>query len=480
MGYEPTVVRTVARTFGFELTEAEARELAESAARFEQAAREVTPPEDPPTTRASDVRPGTDEFNAFNYRCSLGDGEGPLADLEVGVKDNIAVAGVPMTCGSSTIEYVPERSATVVDRLVDAGATIVGVTNMDEFAYGSTGEYCAHGRVTNPVAPGHVPGGSSSGSAAAVAAGLVEVGLGSDTGGSLRMPAAFSGVVGFKPTHRSVSRDGFVDLAPSLDHVGTLANTVENAARALEVMNGPDPRDPSTFGQTPESDIASAAGEPVGDITIGVIEEGMAVADEAVRETVGDAVDALDAHGVTVERIAVPTMEGLIPLFSHVTGAEFAAFLAANGLSYGTGSGYRESWREELAEANEHGEYGERVREMAIINQLLRAETGGDLYVQTWDVRRALCAEVAAAFEKVDALVCPTMPMTAPEYGAVGQTDSAPMTLANTAPFDMTGHPAISVPYGDVDGLPVGVQLIARWGDEPTAVRLASALESLD
>ena len=155
---------------------------------------------------------------------------------------------------------------------------------MDEFAYGSTGEYCAHGQVTNPVAPGHVPGGSSSGSAAAVAAGLVEVGLGSDTGGSLRMPAAFSGVVGFKPTHRSVSRDGFVDLAPSLDHVGALANTVENAARALEVMNGPDPRDPSTFGQTPESDIASAAGEPVGDLTVGVIEEGMAVADEAVRD----------------------------------------------------------------------------------------------------------------------------------------------------------------------------------------------------
>jgi len=294
------------------------------------------------------------------------------------------------------------------------------------------------------------------------------------------MPAAFSGVVGFKPTHRSVSRDGFVDLAPSLDHVGALANTVENAARALEVMNGPDPRDPSTFGQTPESDIASAAGEPVGDLTVGVIEEGMAVADEAVRETVVDAVDALDAHGVSIKRVAVPTMEGLIPLFSHVTGAEFATFLAANGLSYGTGSGYREPWREELAEANEHGKYGERVREMAIVNQLLRMETGGDLYVQTWDVRRALCAEVAAAFEAVDALVCPTMPMTAPEYGAVGQTDSAPMTLANTAPFDMTGHPAISVPYGDVDGLPVGVQLVARWGDEPTAVRLGSAVESLD
>ena len=479
MEYDPEAVRTAARTFGFELTDAEARDLAAAAARFEQAARTVTPPAEPPTAAASDVRPGSDDLNAFNYRCSLGDGEGPLADLTVGVKDNIAVAGVPMTCGSAAVEYVPERSATVVERLVDAGATVVGVTNMDEFAYGSTGEYCAHGRVVNPAAPGHVPGGSSSGSAAAVAAGLVEIGLGSDTGGSLRMPAAFSGVVGFKPTHRSVSRDGFVDLAPSLDHVGTLANTVENAARTIEVMNGPDPRDPSTLGYTPETDIARAAGEPVGDLTVGVIEEGMTVADRPVRETVVDAVDALDARGVAVERVSVPTMEGLIPLFSHVTGAEFATLLASNGLVYGTGSGYRESWRAELAEANEHGAYGERVREMAIINQLLRRETGGDLYVQTWDVRRALCAEVAAAFEDVDALVLPTMPMTAPEYGAVGQTDAAPMTLANTAPFNLTGHPAISVPYGDVDGLPVGVQLVARWHDEPTAVRLGSALESL-
>jgi aspartyl-tRNA(Asn)/glutamyl-tRNA(Gln) amidotransferase subunit A len=293
------------------------------------------------------------------------------------------------------------------------------------------------------------------------------------------MPAAFSGVVGFKPTHRSVSRDGFVDLAPSLDHVGTLADTVENAARTVEVMNGPDPRDPSTFGQTPETDLARAAGDPVGDLTVGVVEEGMAVADEAVRETVGDAVDALDAQGVTVERVGLATMDGLLPLFSHVTGAEFAAFLAANGLVYGTGSGYRESWRAALAEANEHGGYGARVREMAIINELLRRETGGDLYVQAWDVRRALCAEVAAAFDGVDALVLPTMPMTAPAYGAVGQTDAAPMTLANTAPFNMTGHPAISVPYGDVDGLPVGVQLVAPWNDEPTAIRLAAALEAL-
>ena len=479
MKYEPTVVQSVAETFGFELTEAEARELGEGAAQFEQAAREVTPPEDPPTTCASDVRPGTDKLNAFHYHCSLGDSDGPLTDLEVGVKDNIAVAGVPMTCGSAAIEYVPNRSATVVNRLVEAGANIVGVTNMDEFAYGSTGEYCAHGRVTNPNASDHVPGGSSSGSAAAVAGGLVEVGLGSDTGGSLRMPASFSGVVGFKPTHRSVSRDGFVDLAPSLDHVGALANTVKNAARALEVMNGPDPRDPSTLGQTPETDIASAAGDSIDDLTIGVIEEGMAVADKGVRKTVADAVDALEAHGVAVKRVAVPTMAGLVPLFSHVTGAEFAAFLAANGVIYGTGSGYRELWREEVAAANERGEYGERVREMAIINQLLRAETGGDLYVRTWDVRRELCAEVATAFETADALVCPTMPMTAPEYGAVGQTDSAPMTLANTAPFNMTGNPAISVPYGDINGLPVGVQLIARWGSESTVVRLAAALESL-
>lgn len=480
MEYDPKRVQTAAETFGFELSEAEAETLAETAAVFESAARNVEVAEPTVGESASTVRPGDDSFNAFNYRCSLGSEDGPLADLDVGVKDNIAVAGVPMTCGSASVEVTPERSATVVSRLIDAGATITGVTNMDEFAYGSTGEYCAHGRVVNPNAEGHVPGGSSSGSAAAVAAGLVEVGLGSDTGGSLRMPAAFSGVVGFKPTYRAVSREGFVGLAPSLDHVGVLSNTVSNAARALEVMNGPDPLDPSTLGHSPETDIASAVDESVEGDTVGVIEQGMAVADDGVRETVEAAVSALESAGVTIERVSVPSMSEMLPLFSHITGAEFAGLLAANGLIYGAGTGYRESIRAALAEATEQGEYGGRVREMAVVNQVVRERTGGDLYVRTWELRRALLTEVRRALDSVDALVCPTMPMTAPAYGAVGEADSVPMTLANTAPFDMTGHPAMSVPYGSVDGLPVGVQIVGRWDDERTVVRLGDSLESLD
>lgn len=478
MDYDPKRVRRAAEAFGLDLTEADT--LAEKAAQFESAARAVTVSEPDADALASAVQPGDDPFNAFNYRCSLGDSEGPLADIELGVKDNIAVAGVPMTCGSGSFECTPRRNATVVSKLIDAGATVVGVTNMDEFAYGSTGEYCAHGRVVNPNAEGHVPGGSSSGSAAAVAAGLVEVGVGSDTGGSLRMPAAFSGVVGFKPTYRSVSREGFVGLAPSLDHVGTLANTVENAARAIEVMNGPDPLDPSTLGRNPATDIASAASDSVDGLTLGVIDEGMAVADQGVRETVEAAVVALESVGVTIERVSLPSMAEMLPLFSHITGAEFAALLSANGLVYGASTGYRESIRAALAEAIDRGEYGDRVREMAVVNQVVRERTGGDLYVRTWQLRRALLMEVRRALGDVDALLCPTMPMTAPAYGAVGEADSVPMTLANTAPFDMTGHPAMSVPHSDVDGLPVGVQIVAGWDDERTVVRLGGALESLD
>lgn len=480
MEYDLERVRTAAEAFGFDLSETEADTLAEKAAQYESAAMAVPVSEPAVDADASAVQSGDDPFNAFNYRCSLGGGDGPLADLRVGVKDNIAVAGVPMTCGSASVEWTPRRNATVVSRLIDAGATVVGVTNMDEFAYGSTGEYCAHGRVVNPNAEGHVPGGSSSGSAAAVASGLVEVGLGSDTGGSLRMPAAFSGVVGFKPTYRSVSREGFVGLAPSLDHVGALANTVENAARALEVMNGPDPLDPSTRGRSPETDVASAVNDPVDGLRVGVLEEGMALADDGVGETVEAAVATLESAGVTVERLSVPSMSEMLPLFSHITGAEFAALLSANGLVYGAGTGYRESIRAALADAIERGEYGGRVREMAVVNQVVREKTGGDLYVRTWELRRALSMEVNTALDSVDALVCPTMPMTAPVYGAVGEADSVPMTLANTAPFDMTGHPAMSVPYGDVDGLPVGVQIIGGWDDERTVVRLGETLESLD
>lgn len=477
---DPESVRSTANRFGFDLTAAEAETVARKAAQFESAARAVSVSKPPAGTSASAVKPGDDRFNAFNYRCSLGDSSGPLDDLRIGVKDNIAVAGVPMTCGSASVEFTPRRSATVVSRLVDAGGTVVGVTNMDEFAYGSTGEYCAHGRVLNPAAEGHVPGGSSSGSAAAVGAGLMEVGLGSDTGGSLRMPAAFSGVVGFKPTYRSVSRDGFVGLAPSLDHVGALANTAENAGRAVEVMNGPDPMDPSTLGRDPETNIASAATDPVDGIGIGVIEEGMAVADDGVRECVQAAIATLESAGVTVERVSLPSMSEMLSLFSHITGAEFAALLSANGLVYGTGTGYRESIRAGLAEALERGEYGERVREMTLVNQVVRERTGGDLYVRTWELRRELFTEVQRALDGVDALVCPTMPMTAPKYGAVGEADSVPMTLANTAPFDMTGHPAMSVPYGDVDGLPVGVQIVGPWDDESTVVQIGAGLESPD
>jgi len=478
MTYGIEDVRQAAATFGYELTDEEARTLAENAREFERAARAVDVRDRSTGTAATDVRPGEDQFNAFHYRCTLGGGDGPLSDLQVGVKDNVAIAGVPMTCGSEAVEYTPDRSATVVERLVDAGAEVVGATNMDDFAYGSTGEYCAHGRVVNPRAEGHIPGGSSSGSAAAVAAGLADACLGSDTGGSIRMPAAFSGVVGIKPTHRSVSRDGFVDLAPSLDHVGTLAGSVETAGRVLEIMNGPDVRDPSTLGTEPPTAIADAAGRPVDGLSVGVIEEGMAVADGPVRGRVAEAVDALEAAGVEAERVPVPTMEGMLPLFAHVTGAEFSTLLAANGIVYDTGNGCQEGLRAALAEANERGEYGQRVREMAIINRLLVAETGGELYLRTRRLRQQLFEEVSGALAEHDVLVCPTMAMTPPEYGRLGETDSAPRTLANTAPFDLTGHPAISVPFGGVDGLPVGVQVVAEWHGEPTAVRVAAALES--
>jgi Asp-tRNAAsn/Glu-tRNAGln amidotransferase A subunit and related amidases len=214
-------IRNIATKVGMDLDEeamldyaAASEELAEQSSAFES--------QTPESTAATDVESGDDDYNAVRYRFTLsGDADGPLAGLSVGVKDNLAVAGVPMHCGSAALSFTPNYHATVVDRLLGVGGAVEATTNMDEFAYFTTGETCAFGTIENPVTDG-VPGGSSSGSAAAVAAGTLDAALGSDTGGSVRIPAAHCGVVGLKPTHRAVPRFGLADLAPSLDCIGPL------------------------------------------------------------------------------------------------------------------------------------------------------------------------------------------------------------------------------------------------------------------
>ncbi|MXR52588.1 Asp-tRNA(Asn)/Glu-tRNA(Gln) amidotransferase subunit GatA [Halovenus sp. WSH3] len=427
---------------------------------------------------AGEVREGDDEYNAFLYRCELSAAAtGPLEGMTLAVKDNIAVAGVPMTCGSAAIEFEPSYHATVTERLVDAGAELIGTTNMDEFAYFTTSETCAHGPVTNPKAEG-VPGGSSSGSGAAVAAGLVDAALGTDTGGSVRIPASYCGVVGFKPTFRTVPRFGFADLASSLDHIGPLAPDVETAATVLSAINGPDGRDPSTDGmETPEPTDGLDAG-PDG-LRVGLVEEAQSRADEAVAEAIEAAADELEAAGVTVERVSLPGFDTQPLVNAAVTAAEFTTLAAQAGQDIGVGTGYSEQWRTAVAEMDTE-KLGENVRARLVVGRALTASDDSAGYVAAQNTRRQFRTVVEDRLDEYDALVLSTTPTTAPEYGSVETDADLLETIAHTSPFNLTGHPALSVPWSGAEGPsdPVGCQIVTEWFDEATAVAVGEALES--
>ena len=428
---------------------------------------------------AGNVREGADEYNAFLYRCELAGSEsGPLAGLDLAVKDNIAVAGVPMTCGSAALDFEPSYHAAVTERLLDAGADLVGTTNMDEFAYFTTSETCAHGPVDNPSTSG-VPGGSSSGSGAAVAAGLVDAALGTDTGGSIRIPASFCGVVGFKPTFRTVPRFGFADLATSLDHVGPLAPDVETAAQVLEAINGPDPRDPSTQGaRTPAP--TDGLGADVDGASIGLVTEARRGADEDVAATIDRVADDLEDAGATAEEVSLPGFDTQGIVNATVTAAEFTTLAAGAGQDYGVGTGYSEAWREAMA-SMPGDDLGENVRARLVVGRALTTADGGAGYVAAQNARREFREVVADRLDSHDALVLPTTPMTAPEFGAVDDDAALLRTIANTGPFNLTGNPALSVPLdagADGEGDPVGCQIVTDWYDEATAVALGRAVEA--
>ncbi|MFC4543665.1 amidase [Halosolutus amylolyticus] len=456
------------------------RTLAATAEAFE-----VEPPaSDEPT----DVRAGEDPYNAFRREFDLPPTatDGPLAGLDIAVKENTVVAGVETTCGSPGFSYTPPYSATVVERLRAGGASIVGTTNMDEFAYFTTGETCAHGRVENPAADGCVPGGSSSGSGAAVAGGLVDAALGTDTAGSIRIPASFCGVVGIKPTHRLVSRFGVVDLSPSLDHVGPLATDVETAATALDAIAGPDIADPSTHA-TPaghaRSPFPAALDAGVDGLTLGVVEESMALATDDVRDAIEATLDDLAAAGATIDRVSIEGYDLVGAAVGTLIGAEFAAFVADRGVQYGLGTGTTKCLHDAIAEATDDCEFGENVREQLLYNGTLNEALGGRHYVAAADFRRRFTATVREQFLDVDALVTPTTPTTAPAFGAVQGMDGLLRTMANTAPFNLTGSPAVSVPCGgsgaDADGGdPIGIQFVTDWHDEATALRIARTVET--
>ncbi|WP_117591825.1 Asp-tRNA(Asn)/Glu-tRNA(Gln) amidotransferase subunit GatA [Haloprofundus halophilus] len=425
------------------------------------------------------------------------DADGPLSGTTVAVKDNISTEGLRTTCGSAMLDdYVPPYDATVVERLKDAGATIVGKANMDEFGMGSTTETSAFGATRNPVDPERVPGGSSGGSAAAVAAGEADLALGTDTGGSVRNPAAFCGVVGIKPTYGLVSRYGLVAYANSLEQIGPFGSTVEEAATLLDVISGPDANDATTRdasearsasdGRTgtaretgTSSDYASAADGDVDGLTVGVPTELVDGADDRVVEVFEDALSELEAQGVETTEVSLESVGHAVQAYYVIAMSEASSNLARfDGVRYGKSGGYEGNWNESFARAREEGFGSEVKRRILLGTYALSAGYHDKYYKKAQDARAWVAQDFDAAFESVDVLASPTMPVLPPKLGeSLDDPLQLYLTDANTVPVNLANLPAISVPAGEADGLPVGLQLIGPKFGEEQIIRTASAVE---
>ena len=420
-------------------------------------------------------------LNAFiTRRSQTGDENGPLAGKTIAVKDNISTRGTPTTCGSRTLEdYVPPYDATVVERVLQAGATIVGKTNMDEFGMGSTTETSAFGPTRNPADPDHVAGGSSGGSAAAVASGEVDMALGSDTGGSIRNPAAFCGVVGVKPTYGLVSRYGLVAYAHSLEQIGPIAPTVREAAGLLEVISGADDRDATCCGAPEETDYVTATETTSGEHTIGIPAQLVDGATAEIREQFLQSMSAMEAAGARLVDLELPSLEQAVAAYYVLAMSEASSNLARfDGVRYGHSSDAQGDWNEVFSRTRREGFGEEVIRRILLGTFALSAGYHDKYYEQAQRARAWVTQELADAFETVDVIASPTMPITA---FRLGETAQDPLRMyvadANTVPANLANLPAISIPIGTVDGLPVGAQFVGPRFGEPRLFAAATVLE---
>ncbi len=418
-----------------------------------------------------------DRCNAFITVCEEAPyGDGRLAGVAVAVKDNISTRGIQTTCGSRILQgYVPPFDAHVVTLLRAEGAAIVGKTNMDEFGMGTTTETSGFGPTLNPADRERVPGGSSGGSAAAVAAGLVPMALGTDTGGSIRCPAAFCGIVGLKPTYGRVSRYGLVAYANSLEQIGPMTRSVEDASLLLEVISRYDPRDSTSFDRPythqPSTDVRG--------LKIGLPQEyfGEGV-DPRVAEVVKDAIGRLEDLGAETVPCSIPSMAYALAAYYVICTSEASSNLARfDGVRYGPPVDARKNWHEAFREIR-GANFGPEVRRRIMLGTFaLSAGYYGRYYAKAQVARRNVEKDIERVLASVDIIAGPTMPTVAFRLGE--KTDPLSMYLSDilTVPANLAGVPAISVPCGTVDGLPVGLQLIGRRFADEQVIDAAYAYE---
>lgn len=424
------------------------------------------------------------QAECIQKRINAGEDTGRFSGVPVAVKDNLCLEGMPATCASKMLEnFMPPYTATAVKRLKDAGAVILGKTNMDEFSMGNTTETSYFGPTKNPYDMNRVPGGSSGGSAAAVAAREACAALGTDTGGSIRQPASYCGVVGIKPTYGTVSRYGLIAYASSMDQIGPLASNVADAARMLEVISGYDARDATSIGRR-NYDFSAELGKGVKGLRIGIPEDYLGGGLSAeVKEQVLRAVNALKHLGAEVQVFELGLLNYAPPAYYVIAGAEASSNLARyDGVKYGYRTEDYENLTAMYENSREEG-LGEEVRRRIEMGTFaLSHGFYEDYYLQALKVRRMMKQSFDYALKKYDVLLGPVSPTVAPELGSIQKNFvEAYWNDIYTVAANLAGLPAMSLPFGETrEGLPIGVQLIGNCFEEKKMLRCAFALEQTE
>jgi len=403
---------------------------------------------------------------------------GKLSGILIAIKDNMSTKGIRTTCASKMLEdYIPPYDATVIEKLKKEGAVIIGKTNMDEFAMGSTTETSYFGPTRNPWDLERTPGGSSGGSGAVLAAGIVDIALGSDTGGSIRAPAAFNGVFGLKPSYGTVSRFGLVAYANSLEQIGPMAKNAEDLSFLYSIISGDDPRDATTISATPKKiEKVDLKG-----VKMGVLKDILDASDKSVVSVFNNALNKLSSEGVEIEEIKLGYVDYALPAYYIIAMSEASSNLARfDGVRYGYSKYGEGNWKETFAKNREEG-FGIEVKRRILLGSfILSAGYYEEFYIKALKVRRLIRDNLDNLLTKYDAIVSPTMPILPPKIGEVIDDPIKMYAMdLNTVIANLAGIPALSQPAGFYNNLPVGLQIMGKYLSDYYLMALSSKIEKV-
>jgi amidase len=496
----------IAEDYGIDLTTEDAavyrdmmQPLVASYRRLEELPERKLPVKYPRTSGWRPV-PEDNPCNGWYWRCVVeGAASGPLKGEKVALKDVVCLAGVPMMNGSQLLEgYVPDIDATIVTRLLDAGAIIIGKTNSEDCSFSGGGHTCSHGPVGNPRMPTHNPGASSNGSAVVLGTGQVDLAIGGDQGGSIRIPAAWSGVYGLKPTYGLVPYTGCAMIETTMDHIGPMANSTEGVAKLLSAIAGADPLDPRQRGVIPSDYVADympALSRGVRGMRIAVVREGFAhkatdgfpPSDEMVDSRVRAAIDQLGRLGAEIEEVSIPMHLDALHIWRAIATEGAAEFMLKGA---GAGTNWQGYYNTGLSEAFARGmrsrpnDLPATVRSVLFGGEYMKRAYFGRYYGKAQNLRHLVSEAYDAVLAKFDLLAMPTTPFCAtPMVGrdaSIADTISSGLNmLRNTCVADLTGHPSMSVPCGMQKGLPIGLMLTGRQFDDATVIAASAAFEGI-